>query len=61
VRPDPDSGAEVCGWSGTADGLVVEFKAWLDEKPPALGTTACLDIRKFHEQMRAIPQWVRFR
>lgn len=29
-----DSGAEVCAWSGAADGVVVEFETWLDKKYP---------------------------
>jgi hypothetical protein len=32
VLSEPDSGAEVCVWSGAADGVVVEFEAWLDKK-----------------------------
>ena len=34
VLSDPDSGAEVCAWSGAADGVVVEFEKWLDKKYP---------------------------
>jgi hypothetical protein len=34
VLSDHDSGAEVCAWSGVADGIVVEFEAWLDKKYP---------------------------
>jgi hypothetical protein len=34
VLSDHDSGAEVCAWSGPADGVVVEFEAWLDRKFP---------------------------
>jgi len=32
VLSDPDSRAEVCAWSGAADGVVVDFEAWLDKK-----------------------------
>jgi hypothetical protein len=32
VLSDPDSGAEVCAWTGTADGVVVDFEAWLEKK-----------------------------
>ena len=37
VLSDHDSGADVCAWSGAANGVVVEFEAWLDKKfpPPA--------------------------
>ena len=31
---DHDSGAEVCAWSGAADGVVVEFETCLDKKYP---------------------------
>lgn len=34
VLSDHDSGAEVCAWSGAADGIVVEFEAWLDKTYP---------------------------
>ena len=34
VLSDHDSGAEVCAWSGAADGVVIEFEAWLDKKYP---------------------------
>jgi len=34
VLSDHDSGAEVCAWSGAANGIVVEFDAWLDKKYP---------------------------
>jgi len=35
VLSDHDSRrAEVCAWSGAADGVVVEFEAWLDKKYP---------------------------
>lgn len=34
VLSDPDSGAEVCAWSGPADTVVVEFEAWLDRRFP---------------------------
>jgi len=34
VFSDHDSGAEVCAWSGAADGVVVEFEAWLDKRYP---------------------------
>lgn len=34
VLLDHDSGAEVCAWTGAADGIVVEFEAWLDKKYP---------------------------
>ncbi|RPI53888.1 MAG: hypothetical protein EHM55_12460 [Acidobacteria bacterium] len=34
VLSDHDSGAEVCAWSGPADGVVVEFEAWLDRRFP---------------------------
>ena len=34
VLSDHDSGAEVCAWSGLADGVVVEFEGWLDRKFP---------------------------
>jgi hypothetical protein len=34
VLSDHDSGAEVCAWSGPADGVVVEFEGWLDRKYP---------------------------
>jgi hypothetical protein len=32
VLSDHDSGDEACAWSGAADGVVVEFEAWLDRK-----------------------------
>ena len=34
VLSDHDSGDEVCAWSGAADGIVVEFEAWLDKRYP---------------------------
>lgn len=34
VLSDHDSGAEVCAWSGAADGVIVEFERWLDKKYP---------------------------
>ena len=34
VVSDHDSGAEVCAWSGAADGVVVDFEAWLDKRYP---------------------------
>jgi hypothetical protein len=34
VLSDHKSDAEVCAWSGAADGVVVEFEAWLDKKYP---------------------------
>jgi hypothetical protein len=34
VLSDRDSGADVCAWSGAADGVVVEFEAWLDKRYP---------------------------
>jgi hypothetical protein len=34
VLSDHDSGAEVCAWSGPADGVIVEFEAWLDRRFP---------------------------
>ena len=34
VLSDHDSGAEVCAWSGAADGVVVEFATWLGKKYP---------------------------
>jgi hypothetical protein len=34
VLSDRDSGTEVCAWSGAANGVVVEFEAWLDKKYP---------------------------
>jgi hypothetical protein len=41
VLSDHDSGAEVCAWSGAADGVVVEFDAWLDKRfPPQSGSIA---------------------
>jgi hypothetical protein len=39
VLSDHDSGAEVCAWSGAADGIVVAFEAWLDKKYPVHRTT----------------------
>lgn len=40
VLSDPDSCSEVCAWSGTADGVVVDFEAWLDKKYPRPGRAA---------------------
>jgi hypothetical protein len=34
VLSDHDLCTEVCAWSGAADGVVVEFEAWLDKKYP---------------------------
>ncbi|MBI2186441.1 MAG: hypothetical protein HYU37_04875 [Acidobacteria bacterium] len=34
ILSDRDSGADVCAWSGPADGIVVEFEAWLERKFP---------------------------
>jgi hypothetical protein len=34
VLSDHKSGVEVCAWSGGADGIVVEFEAWLDKRYP---------------------------
>jgi hypothetical protein len=34
VLTDPESGAEVCAWTGTADGVVVDFEAWIEKKYP---------------------------
>lgn len=44
VLSDPDSGAEVCAWSGTADGVVVDFEAWLDKKFPRPGRAATVQM-----------------
>lgn len=41
VLSDHESGAEVCAWSGAADGVVVEFQAWLDKRfPPSSAARA---------------------
>lgn len=40
VLSDPDSGAEVCAWTGTADGVVVDFEAWLEKKYPRPAQTS---------------------
>lgn len=29
---DPESGKELCAWSGSADAVVVEFQHWLERK-----------------------------
>jgi hypothetical protein len=40
VLSDRKSGTEVCAWSGAADGVVVEFEAWLDKKYPSRARAA---------------------
>ena len=35
VLSDPDSGKELCAWSGSPDGVVLEFQQWLERKPLA--------------------------
>jgi hypothetical protein len=34
VLSDHLSGEEACAWTGQADGIVVEFEAWLDRRFP---------------------------
>jgi hypothetical protein len=32
VLSDPDSGNELCAWSGSADAILVEFRHWLERR-----------------------------
>jgi hypothetical protein len=32
VLSDPESGGELCAWSGSADAIIVEFQQWLERK-----------------------------
>lgn len=32
VLSDPDTGKEVCAWSGSTDAVIVEFQHWLEHK-----------------------------
>lgn len=32
VLSDPESGKELCAWSGSADAVVVDFQHWLEHK-----------------------------
>jgi hypothetical protein len=32
VLTDPDSGNELCAWSGSADAILVEFRHWLERR-----------------------------
>ena len=32
VLSDPESGNELCAWSGSADAIIVEFRHWLERK-----------------------------
>ncbi len=40
VLSDHDSGTDVCAWTGAADGVLVEFSAWLDRKFPELARSS---------------------